>query len=240
MLYQLSTDQLFEILIDIKSKLANNHKFYHGHLEKELKCNPHEIFRIGGGCNEIVKDYLLKNLNSVDWKKQLNKRRTKDIFVTNDKDNDYLCAQRKKFEKLNKKINHKINLLFRNSPPIKELSEFIDPLHLDQLKSMLKCMDKCIGVWFQKNVASTIKSQLKIASRQSTDQHLFSKSALITVNCNGIQSSSGRAMKYCQLDSYTKAEAQSILDIKSLSLNQRKKLYNLWIKQFHSQLYHEI
>ena len=232
-------DQFFEILIDIKSKLANNRKFYHGGLEKELQCNPREIVRIGGGCNEIVKDYLLKNLNSVDWKKQPNKKRTKDIFVTNDKHNDYLCAQRKKFEKLNKKINHKVNLLFSNPPPIKELSEFIDPLHLEKLKSMHKCMDKCIGVWFKKNVASSIKGQLKITSTQATGQHLFSKSALITVNCNGMQSSSGYAMKYHQLDSYTKAEAQSILDIKSLSLNQKKKLYNLWIKQFHSHHYHE-
>ena len=85
-------DQFFEKIIDIKSKL-DNRLYYHGGLQKELRCNPHEIVRIGGGCNEAVRDYSFKNLRSVDWKQELNKK-GKPRFVTNDKHNDFCVLKR--------------------------------------------------------------------------------------------------------------------------------------------------
>lgn len=67
-------DQFFEKLIDIKSKQANSQMYYHGGLGKELKCDPHEIVRIGGGCSEKVKDNSFTNLRPVDWKKNSTKK----------------------------------------------------------------------------------------------------------------------------------------------------------------------
>ena len=237
-------DQFFEKIIEIKSEQANNCLYYHGGLQKELKCNPREIVRIGGGCSEIARDYSLKNLKSVDWKKALNKKRTKLITVTNDKHYDYLCAQRSKIEKLNKKINKKIRMFFTSLPTIKDLSQFIDPLHLNQLKSMHKCIDKCIGVWLQgkchmvtKNMASLARNKLQVASRQSSGK---CKSALPASKFNGMQYNSSYTIDHPQLNSYTKAEAQSIDNIESLSLIERRKLLNVWIKQFRDHQYNEI
>ena len=227
-------DQFFEKIIDIKSKL-DDRWYYHGGLQKELRCNPREIVRIGGRCNETVSYYSLKNLKSVDWKKELN-RKGKLIFVTNDKHNDFLCVQKSKFEKINKKINHKIRLFFNSSPSIEDLSiaKVIDPAHLDQLKRMHKCADKCIRVWLQgKDYKMTKRLAL---SRQSTGDHPSSKNAFMHSNYHNMC----HAMEWQQLVSYTKAEAQSIANINSLSTGERIKLFNLWIKLFRNHQYNEI
>lgn len=224
-------DQFFEKIIDIKSKL-NNRLYYHGGLQKELKCNPREIVRIGGGCNEAVSCYSLKNLKSVDWKRGLNKK-GKLIFVTNDKHNNFLCAQKSKFEKMNKKINHKIALYFNSSPTVEDLSEFIDPVHLGQLKCMHKSPDKCIGVWLQ---GKDYKMTRLALSRRSTGNHPSSKNAFMRSNYHNMC----HTKESQQLVSYTKAEAQSIANINSLSIGERIKLFNLWIKQFRHHQYNEI
>ena len=226
-------DQFFEKIIDIKSKQANNRLYYHGGLDKELKCNPHEIVRIGGGCKDSVSYYLLKNLKSADWKKEPNKK-GKLRFVTNDKHNDFLCAQRSKIAKLSKKINRKIKLFFESFPTIEDLSEFIDPAHLDQLKHMHKCTDKCIEVWLQGKYYKIITNK----SRQSTGNNYLSSKNISTHS--KYNDSECHAMENQQLVSYTKAEAQSIDDINSLSTNERKQLFNLWIKQFRHHQYNEI
>jgi len=238
-------DQFFEKIIEIKSKQANNRLYYHGGLDKELKCNPREIVRIGGGCSETVSDYSFNNFKSIDWRKELNKKGTKMKFVIDDKHTNYLNIQKGKIEKLNKKINRKIQL-FSNPPPIKDLSEFIDPLHFSQLEDMHECPDQCIKAWLQgkhykmTNSTASVKKNKVGASRQSTSKQLFSKSIFVPPKCNSMQYNSCYAMKYQQLACYTKVEVQSIDDINSLSRNERIKLHNFWIKQFRHHQYSEI
>jgi len=120
---------------------------------------------------------------------------------------------------LNKKVQCELQFLRNNAPSIKELSEFIDPVHLEQLQNICDTPENCIKVWLRKLRNFSTSSQNKKLSTFSRDVNIFQTHVQVV---------------------YTEAEVKSITDITNLSRNDREKLLYYWVNLYHQNHYNKL
>ena len=208
---------------------------------KDAKCsgNPsHKIARIGGGCkSEKVKE-CLKEMQEVD------KKNGKRPFSSN-----YFKLKRE-LKKLSKDIKKQMELLISNNPPsFRDLSQFIPPVHSDQLRKLNAVNDNCIDVWLKDCERHVHYNQQNSCVRSLANQS-SSNSSLKKAHCNVLHGNQEDKKDFaiievrnCNIEqqaAYTTAEAESIDDINILSLHERKKLYHYWIRLYRDKLYNEV
>ncbi|XP_065915016.1 NFX1-type zinc finger-containing protein 1-like [Dysidea avara] len=225
-------DQLLETVVEFKKAKQENQKYHHGGLKKDFSFNPHEIARLGSRGNDNAKDFSVHNLESIDWIIEPNGNKKKPKTIINDKQTKYLFTLKRKITNLNKKIKREMEFISDSMPSIQNLSKFIDPVHLNQLKSLYLCENQCLSAWLKCNQSSFGRKQQCFQRKKSSD-----------IKCSTAKYSYSHDLKHCQVkpqDVYTEAEVKSITDITILTTRDKEKLYQYWMKLYHQNHYNEI
>ena len=166
--------------------------------------------------------YSLHYLEKVD--KVTTRKKGQNI----DKERERLSGLIGQIVYLNKKVQHELKFLCDNTPSIKQLSEFIDPVHLKQLQTICSTPEHCIAVWLKKQLNFN-----KIQCSQSKKVSTFSLSKF----------HHKRDINLCQAQVqviYTESEVKSITDITILSRNDREKLLYYWVNLYHQNHYNKL
>ena len=210
-------DQLLQKTVEFKENQASKmDSFYHGGLKEYLSFNPRQIVRLGRGSNSKAMKYSLHYLEKVD------KVTTRKKRQNNDKERERLDGLTGQMACLNKKVQHELKFLFDNTPSIKELSEFIDPVHLEQLQNICSTPKHCIAVWLKKQGKS-----------QCSQSKIFSTFSPLRLHYNRDFQTQVQVI-------YTEAEVKSITDITILSRNDREKLLYYWVNLYHQNHYNKL
>ena len=233
-------DQFLEKLIKMKKDFESSEK-------SSPLC---KIVRIGGGCtSEKVEECSIKHLNSKGTQ-ETNQRNAKkqSSRITN-----LYFSLKRKLSKLSKEIKEQMELLvYNNQPSIEDLSTYIAPVHFDQL---IISSDSCIEVWltgysYHQNGCTRSKGkQISLGKNLLTapDDCLGKPATGHVLHQSDQENSSDFAVikmpNFPHTDqqiAYTADEVESLDDINILLPNERKKLYNYWIRRYHDNIYNNI
>ena len=208
---------------------------------KDLECSGRnavnsscKIVRIGGGCrSEKVEECLIRCFNSKGRQETGKKNPIGGITY---------YKLKRELKKLSKKIKQQMELLISNNlPSMKDLLEFIPPVHYDQLRKWHLFIDKCIDVWL-KGCKIHYNQQNGCWAVQSTLNNLPTKTSCNMVHGNKNDFVVIKLRNHCSewQIAYTTTEVESIDDINILSLNERKKLYHYWVRLYRNNLYNQV
>ena len=236
-------DQFLEKLIEMKKDFESNKKSC-----KNTSSTLCKIIRIGGGYkNKEVEECSIKHLNSKGTQEANQRNRKRPPSHTA---NHYFSLKRK-LSKLSKEIKKQMELIIYNEQPsVKDLSDFIAPVHLDQLGT-LACLDDCTEIWLtgychhhNESKGKRLNSSKSVLTASNNHQEKAADYVLCHSDQKNTKDFAVIKMPNCQFSqtkqAYTADQVESVIDINMLMPNECKKLYHYWIRRYHESIYSNI